>query len=1310
MALIVRLFNGKLNMDASPYQLPKSDYSDALNITRDAQGTGQDLVVSNIVGNQLVSYDLPSGTKKRIGSHEDKLRNRVYYFVWNNYDYDLILYYDKSTGSIVKVFANLTDTGGVDVSNFDPSFRINHVNIIYDNENGDLLYWVDGLNNPPSYINVERAVNNGYGTIKRSYINVIKEPPDFPIYGVYENDNTITVNNLTKQLFKFKARYWFLDNDKSVTSSQSEVPLPIDSIDTNITSDATKNAKIGLVIRTGQPNVKKIELFVSFNLGAAWSIFYRIDVLNKDEQNIPDNDIYLYYFYNNKSFTALDEIESVQGFDFVPLQAVTQALPNGNVPTYVGIKEGYNLPTSIDTSSSSSSSETYRRTQAKALFVVAQSGEGIGLPGNNIHIIVAGLPQTGDTFLLTTTNDTFTATGFSSITNVLNSLASQATIAGYTIVSQDANNLIIQKNGEQLLKYSLTPSSVALGISDTTSAYDWWDLNNFGKVYFDAEGRTNGVITTMGLEAQVSGYSETAGTPNIPTVTISIYNQPPDWAYSYHIVRTNNLKKSRFLQWISDRTFKDNVASIDGKKYAYISIENLNQFIKENPSSGFLAYTFITGDRIRFIKLYPTGGLTTPQLYSSKDYEILGSLVDPSINGKQYEGQFIKILLPDTGADFDFGIQFHLLFPDGIDYSNYFIELYTPSKPAGTNLNTSYEFGERYQIGNPTLSTRFHQGKSQNQSTNYVTPAVIFLDKGDYYLRNRVINASPEYEFTILEGDVVGDYFIPMNLDKNFDAIGYTAQSVVLSRLSGNLQDSDNWLINVTDGNAYTFNIRGNISLKAAVSDALGFTLRFYSVAPDGSGSNVIVATETNVVEDKQYDYVINTSLTVAAGETKIFFMFIAPVFSSPLVMHVVSGDLIIGNYDRVFNQIVIDPNFSDTFQSAVNSNARPWVAEPNAAQIYNPVLMRFGGAYQNGTTINQTNRFYEENLDEYDRTWGNVVKLFVDRRYLYVFHEFNIGTVPILTQIVKDVEGNPLEANSDQLLNKITYPYGKQFGLGNVPESFAYGKNGIYGIDNNKGIVWRIGKNGMEALSVVYECNAFFVPKLVYYKNTLNNGNPPAGGVYTGNPTCYGIFDSYTNKYIISLEEINRYDSQGDLIFHQDAHTISFLETRDESEGFESMYSYASEGMDSLNNLLVSFKNGTIWTHDSNIFCNFFGVQYSAYIDGVFNDSVLEKKTWQALTQISDTIWNCPLIYTNVMSYRNQRQETVLIERNFKLLEQYPSASILRDRNSKKGIYNGDFMKGSYIVIRFQKTNPNELVTLSGVSVLYKDSALTAH
>ena len=161
---------------------------------------------------------------------------------------------------------------------------------------------------------------------------------------------------------------------------------------------------------------------------------------------------------------------------------------------------------------------------------------------------------------------------------------------------------------------------------------------------------------------QTLGYTESGGTPTIPKVSLSISNRPPDWAYYFQIVRTQDLTKSNLLQWVSDRTYKDTT-------YAYIGIESLNAFIKENESSKFMAYSFSTNDRIRFIKVL-SGSVNT--IYGdSFDFEIQSQVFNPEIDGTIYDGQFLKIALPTTSGTFDFGTS---------DFFNYFIEIYTPAE------------------------------------------------------------------------------------------------------------------------------------------------------------------------------------------------------------------------------------------------------------------------------------------------------------------------------------------------------------------------------------------------------------------------------------------------------------------------------------------------------------------------------------------------------------------------------------------------------------------------------------------------------
>ena len=396
--------------------------------------------------------------------------------------------------------------------------------------------------------------------------------------------------------------------------------------------------------------------------------------------------------------------------------------------------------------------------------------------------------------------------------------------------------------------------------------------------------------------------------------------------------------------------------------------------------------------------------------------------------------------------------------------------------------------------------------------------------------------------------------------------------------------------------------------------------------------------------------------------------------------------------------QGIIDPNFSDTYDSSASPNGRAWKVDPNAKQTFNPTLIRYGGEFQAGSTINSINRFYEQNFDTYDRSRGSIKKMFIEGRNQYVFQEFDVGVVTVLTQIVKDTAGNPLSAQSDTLLNKIVYPYIGGYGIGNVPESFAYGKHSKYFVDNNKGVVCRLSSDGITPLSINYKMNNYFVESLKLYNSNLNTTIPS-----TGTPTVYGAFDAYTNKYIIALEEIVRGGST-----LQTASTIAFLESRKANEGFETFVSYHPENMGALNNLFVTFKNGYIYTHNSSTYNYFYGVQYGSYIDVVFNDQPIDKKTFLSITETANAIWYCPSIKSQVSSGTTATvQQTAIVAARFASLEGQYSSAIPRDQNSPGGLVNGNTMHGNYLIVRFQKDSANVFYYINTVSLNYNNSPL---
>lgn len=171
------------------------------------------------------------------------------------------------------------------------------------------------------------------------------------------------------------------------------------------------------------------------------------------------------------------------------------------------------------------------------------------------------------------------------------------------------------------------------------------------------------------------------------------------------------------------------------------------------------------------------------------------------------------------------------------------------------------------------------------------------------------------------------------------------------------------------------------------------------------------------------------------------------------------------------------------------------------------------------------------------------------------------------------------------------------------------------------------------------------------------------------------------------------------------DSYNFSFNESRN---AFCSFYDYHPEWATGANDLVYTWLDGVIYKHDNTTdYCNFYGDQYNASVEVVFNPNYHVKKSWNSVAEVASDVWSVPLLQTNTISYKNTFQQSYLKEGEFVKLEAMPSASIKRDINSSGGKANGDFLKGNYLIAKFQKESANNLITLSEVSVRLTDSPL---
>ena len=1144
-------FSGKLNLDDAEYRISDNDYVDALNVTKDAQGSGQDKVVSNILGNTLISYSLPSGVSKVIGFYGDKVRNRAYYFIWNSDGFHTIAYYDLNTQSITTVLQSKTNSNGVDILNFNPSYKVLSVNIFYRDLEGDLLFFNDGYN-PPRVLNV----NNLYGTDwVAEYLLVAKAPPIMPPQVTYENDTTITINNLRNKLFQFCYRYVYDNNEKSVWSSKSIVPLPQQPSLQLTENNYYNNSRIAINFSTGDTDVKAIEVAFRETFSSGTSDWFLIQSFNKSAIGINNNDIHYYRFYNDSIYNQIDVLEADQLQDWVPQRANAAELANGNVLLYAGILEGYDKTAVELLASTYSTASSYYYDQCGISFFAAVNGNDSGagttmdiyLYGtgtNDVNGYVTELNNAAGTYFInsfsssgTDLSTSYATTGVTTnylVSDILAGISAAMVLEGYTQVgSIVGNKLTMSFAGGFVLTSTAFATIPALDNDNTRFANVWNGGYQYGIQYFDAQGRTIGTQTS---ENAVINTPSRVLTDDFPLVNLSILNAPPLYASYYQIVRSNNTTYNKRLCWVSDSAYTSLPDGIDNTKFLYIGIGNIQEYNDQISSTqNVVSYNYTEGDRIKFIRRYDVAG--NPQNITSQfDYEIVGTLstieytTTANNNTNTAVGNFLKVRYPNSDIDGTFQ------FPGTEDWQHYEILLYNYTNNASSTQRFFYEFGKQYGIGDAGLPTRYHYGltKLPNGGTT------LAINNGDLFYRLRRVPYSDKYEYRSGEFNIgVSGAFVsrsvsfPITVNTAIDNASYRIQTqpnvnVSLTGASYPVwSDIGYFFYNKSTTLQQPVSIKGTFNMASDGTSQFSvyalictnlvplspkFTISLLPIEVNDIKQNV----DTTFTIDKQITvpqtgkvYIVAKSTNDAVGSNSIF------VQPMTFEFQVLKGSEI----------EIIENSFNDTYNLITNSNGRPSVIDENASKTYFPTLIRFGQAYQSNTNLNATNRFIYEDFDEYDRSFGDVLRLHVRDRYLKVYQNFKVGNVPILTQIVKDVTGNPLQANSNQLINKIQY-YAGDYGIGDAATSLAWNNYADYFVDNFRGVVCRLAQDGITPISITNKTNAFFVATLAAYRQDLNNGVPATGAVYSGNPCIYGVFDANTNKYIIAMEEINRYSA----------------------------------------------------------------------------------------------------------------------------------------------------------------------------------------
>lgn len=767
-------FLGGLDLDTSLFSIDKSHYIDALNITRDAVAGNQDLAITNIVGNRIVTYaNYPGGRSKIINITPNLVRNTVIFFRWNSYGAHGIYELNMTTRTVTKILENLIDTNNVDILGFAENDKITSVNI-YNRNEGDLLFFLDSLGRPTGF-NITSMKNGIYTPVTRQIIDVAVNWPSQPPTCIYDNDNTKSVNYLINKLFKFQYIWVFDDFQQSACSPESGVPLPDKILDPTFANVITNNNVIRVQLASGPKNVKAIKLLMSFAYKEnIWRDFEEVITIDKAEQGITDDTNFIFSFYNDSVYPIFDVTRRIQLFDDVPQLANCQEMPNGNILTYAGITEGYdnnlnaNVVITINTILAGGGGAV-GSLNAVSTFRFHTSGR------DHWQTVFSGVPAVGTVITIQVTNkgtslpDTFgtytTIAGDSSATVTQKMYLSMLSIGLASELSTSGSTLFWTWNTNDYklpVITTVTPPASAAA-SNSIATWPFLSTRNIGLVYFDEKGRTNGVI-----------YNQQIIFPNwvenglqqvfIPYINAKIYHVPPDWAYSFAWVVTKDESDYVYIETVDVNSTEST--------YVYFDITNLGLNQTKNPTTAaVVSWTFQDGDRVRLIRRMSDGFVYGP----SFDANVEGIVVAPTISGVAQTGKtFVKIKKVAPFAAEDYSSDFFIL------------QLYRRNPNATVTDTPFFEFGENYQIIDPTLSTRRHSGSVSDQSADYVTPAEFNMYNGDAYfrVRNEYLSESGIGTFNVQDRNFIDNYISAVNgLDGRPNAIDPNARRAYYSTL-----------------------------------------------------------------------------------------------------------------------------------------------------------------------------------------------------------------------------------------------------------------------------------------------------------------------------------------------------------------------------------------------------------------------------------------------------------------------------------------------------------------------------------------------
>ena len=1128
------------------------------------------------------------------------------------------------------------------------------------------------------------------------YFEVIKAPPSILPEVDYINDTEFPINNLHKKFFQFRYRFVYDDNEKSVWSAISKIPIPDKSTDNGSETQGGFQNAITLKIFTGDLNVIKVEIAGRVNIESIWSDFFLIDTLDKKRDFIESDILYNYIFRNDSVYTPIDLQESNLLFDCVPDEVNALELANGNTIVVGGLKDGYNRDTKLDVTLTSINMTSPAVLSTLEARIAGPFGIGVF---NNIElnsnynpryqdfagtVIFSGTPVEGDEITITIRGkSTRKIVGFGFDTSYT---SYEFNPIVFKVVVSEGDNIdsIISKfqthpsrfgggfgtsvgTAEPRQPFYPIPSEAFVSVpggqlantlyigafvpkingswSSDSRRWQFWSIDVSVKKAFSFND--NDVFPTLKWNSiyryglvyyDKNGKTNGVFTSDSMLLRTKTYDTSYQWTPlgSPVVIPENEIAQIYIGHEPPPWASYYHIVRTKDLSCDFSLMVLSPKVIFDNPKVGYW-YIDIQSISATNAKYSETGNVLNYNSTVFVDGDRVRILYKYDSNGIIQWDSNKHIDLPIISVDTENNRKYlkvkKIDEPSGyINLSNndrVVIEIYRPSKVLSEEDLVYYEIGEKYDIVTGADGVRYHNGQEIVSGTPVSIYTVTTLCNFDNSFGNKVVI------FPVLPSDA--SWF-------------------------SKIKQGDLLSISGTSLNNNTFTVS---------SISIGLNITIFFTTPSVSNESSATSTTFSLIGQpgKNYAY-INL-----ANDGDYYYR------ARVMVNNI--------NDTSEGTLYVADKNFSEKYPSAVWSQGRPLIVDEDIKEEYYPSMLRFSQSYIYGTNINNLSRFYPNNFEEADASFGDILRLKTRENFIRLFQRFKTGMIPIYRQIIIDNAQSSQVALSERLLNKPNY-YSGEYGIDKYGSSLVSTDYGDYFIDTiNKAIV-RISLDGVTNISDTRN--------MALWANANIDENSFGLG-------CF----NYENRNVIMLvggyEELPLFPGVPFL----SRKIIAYSEA---DKNFESFYGFdTAESMAFANGILFTFLGGKVYIHDNPVRNNFYGTQQSSAITTIFNGGLQLKKTYTAIEELANGLWTGTITtgpLTNQLSSLSEadfRKTVGAYVINSK--ENKFNATIKRDQNSAGGKFQGDSMKGLYAQVALTNSLTTEQRLIS-VSLKYIPSPLT--